>query len=119
MYQAIILMEKNRMYFMKKKDKERFEKLSQLGCIACSKKGRFSVPVIHHIRKNTGISLRPSHDNTIPLCPTHHNMGNQSVHLNKNAFVSLFGTEEQLLKEVNIKLNELERNDIFYGKGDN
>jgi hypothetical protein len=46
-------------------------------------------------------------------------MGNQSVHLNKNAFVSLFGTEEQLLKEVNIKLNELERNDIFYGQGDN
>ena len=104
---------------MKKKDKERFEKLSQIGCIACSKQGIFSTPVIHHIRKNTGISLRPSHDQTIPLCPTHHNMGNQSVHLNKNAFVSLFGTEEQLLKEVNIKLNELERNDIFYGQGDN
>jgi hypothetical protein len=45
---------------MKKKDKERFEKLSQIGCIACSKQGRFSTPVIHHIRKNTGISLRPS-----------------------------------------------------------
>jgi hypothetical protein len=47
---------------MKKKDKERFDKLKQLGCVACSKFGRYSDPVIHHIRKHTGLSLRPSHD---------------------------------------------------------
>jgi len=101
---------------MKKKDKERFEKLSQIGCIACSKKGRWTTPVIHHIRKHTGLSIRPTHDKTIPLCPQHHNMGNQSVHLNKKLFESLFGTEEELLKETNLKLNELERTDIFYGQ---
>ena len=46
-------------------------------------------------------------------------MGNQSVHLNKKMFVSLFGTEEKLLRETNLRINQLERNDIFYGKGSN
>jgi hypothetical protein len=93
---------------MKKKDKERFDKLKQLGCVACSKFGRYSDPVIHHIRKHTGLSLRPSHDDTIPLCPQHHNMGNQSIHLNKKSFEHMFGTEIELLKETNLKLIQLE-----------
>ena len=71
---------KQRRYEMKKKEKERFDKLKQIGCIACSKKGRFTEPIIHHIRKQTGLALRPSHEDTIPLCPQHHNMGNASVH---------------------------------------
>lgn len=100
---------------MQKKYKIRFDKLRQIGCIACGKNN----PVIHHIRKHTGMGLRPSHDDTIPLCPQHHNMGNQSVHLNKSLFVSLFGTEEQLLVKTNLRINELERTDIFYGKGSN
>ena len=98
---------------MKKRYKERFDKLRQIGCMACGRND----PVIHHIRRNTGLSLRPDHDDTIQLCPQHHNMGNQSVHLNKKMFVSLFGTEEQLLRTANIKINQLERNDIFYDKG--
>ena len=101
--------------FMKKKEKERFDKLKQIGCIACKQKGKFSDPVIHHIRKHTGMSLRPSHDDTIPLCPIHHNMGNQSVHLNKKLFESLFGTELELLKETNMEIIKLERMDIFHG----
>lgn len=103
---------------MKKKDKERFDKLKRIGCIACHKKGRFTDPVIHHIRKHTGLSLRPKHTETIPLCPFHHNMGNASVHLNKKLFNHLFGTEDELLKLTNIKIEELERENIFYGKGD-
>jgi len=39
--------------------------------------------VIHHIRKHTGLGLRPAFDQTIPLCPQHHNMGNESIHLNR------------------------------------
>ena len=89
---------------MKKKDKKRFDKLRQIGCIACGK----NEPVIHHIRKHTGLSLRPSHDDTIPLCPQHHNMGNQSIHLNKKSFEHMFGTEIELLKETNLKLIQLE-----------
>ena len=102
---------------MKKKDKIRFGKLKQIGCIACAKYGYFSEPVIHHIRSHTGLSIRPSHDDTIPLCPLHHNMGNNSIHLNKVRFEHTFGTEKQLLKATNIKLEQLERTDIFYGKG--
>lgn len=99
---------------MKKKDKERFDKLRQLGCVACSKKGIFSEPVIHHIRRFTGVGLRPSHDKTIPLCPQHHNMGNESIHLNKKKFEKLFGNELDLLDEVNRQIKKLEKGDIFY-----
>ena len=102
---------------MKKKDKDRFEKLKQIGCIACSKKGIFSEPIIHHIRRFTGMGLRPPHDKTIPLCPEHHNMGNESVHLNKKKFEELFGTELHLLDEANKQIKELEKGDIFYDKG--
>jgi hypothetical protein len=102
---------------MKKKDKERFDKLKQIGCIACAKRGLFSEPIIHHIRKHTGLSLRPPHTDTIPLCPQHHNMGNESVHLNKKVFIALFGTEHELLEEANEKIKQLEKEDIFYDKG--
>lgn len=103
--------------FMKEKDRKRFNLLREIGCIACLKLGKYETPVIHHIRKNTGLGIRPKHDQTIPLCPGHHNMGNKSVHLNKKIFVEMFGTEQELLNEVNEKIKQLERNDIFYGKG--
>ena len=45
---------------MKKSDKIRFDKLKELGCVAC---GSNNV-VIHHIRKHTGLSLRPDHQDT-------------------------------------------------------
>jgi hypothetical protein len=102
---------------MKKKDKERFEKLKQIGCIACSQKGFFKEAIVHHIRKFTGLALRPPHDKTIPLCPEHHNMGNESIHLNKKKFEELFGTELYLLDQTNKKIKELEKGDIFYGEG--
>ena len=101
---------------LKKKDKERFDKLKQIGCIACIKFGKVTEAIIHHIRKHTGLSLRPPHTETIPLCPEHHNMGNESVHLNKKAFVRIFGTEQELLELTNQKLEQLERNELFYGE---
>ena len=103
---------------MKKKDKIRFDKLRQIGCIACLKIGKVSDAIVHHIRKHTGLSVRPSHDDTIPLCPNHHNMGNNSIHLNKSGFESLFGSEKQLLDETNFKIKQLEEEQLFYdGKG--
>ncbi len=103
---------------MNKADKKRFDQLKQLGCVACAKFGRIKEPVIHHIRKHTGISRRPDHQDTIPLCPEHHNMGNESIHHNKKLFEEKFGTEKQLLITTNIKINQLERSYLFYGKGD-
>ena len=93
---------------MKKKDKERFDKLKQLGCVACSKFGRYTDPVIHHIRKNTGLSLRPSHQNTIPLCEMHHRLGKDSIHLGKNLFIEKYGTEQAILQQVNKQLELME-----------
>ena len=103
---------------MNKSDKKRFNQLKQLGCVACAKFGRIREPVIHHIRKHTGISRRPDHQDTIPLCPEHHNMGNESIHHNKKLFEEKFGTEKQLLITTNLKINQLERSYLFYGKGD-
>ena len=103
---------------MNKSDKKRFDQLKQLGCVACAKFGRIREPVIHHIRKHTGISRRPDHQDTIPLCPEHHNMENESIHHNKKLFEEKFGTEKQLLITTNLKINQLERSYLFYGKGD-
>jgi len=97
---------------MNKKDRKRFDRLKELGCIACGSND----PVIHHIRKHTGLSLRPDHQDTIPLCAKHHNMGNESIHLNKKLFEEKFGTEKQLLIRTNIEINQLERRYLFYDK---
>ena len=101
---------------MKKADKKRFDQLKQLGCVACARFGKISEPVIHHIRKHTGLSLRPDHQDTIPLCPEHHNMGNESIHHNKKLFEKKFGTEKQLLILTNIKINQLESSYLFNEK---
>jgi len=38
-------------------------------------------------------------------------------HLNKKVFIELFGTEYELLEEANQKIKQLEKEDIFYDKG--
>ena len=91
---------------MKKKDKIRFDKLKQIGCIACAKYGKESEPVIHHIRNHTGLGLRPSHYNIIPLCPVHHRTGKISVHLGKQAFEDRYGKQEDLAKKVRERIEE-------------
>ena len=94
-----------------KVDKDRLDKIAQMGCFCCGMPSE-----VHHIRSHTGLSLRPDHQDTIPLCPIHHNMGNESIHLNKKLFEEKFGTEKQLLIKTNIKLNQLERSYLFYEK---
>ena len=89
---------------MKKEDRKRFDRLKELGCVAC---GSNNV-VIHHIRKHTGLSLRPDHQDTIPLCPKHHNMGNESIHLNKRLFEDKFGTDV-----VRTVINQLKKEKII------
>jgi len=51
-------------------DKERADKLRELGCIICLHYNEiFTPPAIHHIDGQT----KPGcHQNTIPLCPNHH-----------------------------------------------
>ena len=66
---------------MKRSDKDRLNKISQMGCFCCGLPAE-----VHHIRSHTGLSLRPDHQQTIPLCPTHHRTGKDSIHLGKNLF---------------------------------
>ena len=87
-------------------EKKYMSQVADYGCIACHKDG-LNVPAeIHHIRKHTGMGLRPSHFNILPLCASHHRTGKISVHLGKKAFEEKYGTEEQLEKKLRERLEE-------------
>ena len=89
-----------------KKEKEWMQQVADYGCIACEKDG-LNVPAeIHHIRKHTGMGLRPSHTKILPLCASHHRTGKISVHLGKKAFEEKYGTEEYLEKKLRERLEE-------------
>ena len=100
---------------LNKAEKIYLSKVREIGGIACLKINRISEAVIHHIRKHTGLGLRPAFDQTIPLCPQHHNMGNESIHLNKKVFVKKFGSEQSLLKETQELIKQQESNYLFNG----
>ena len=76
------------------------QQVADYGCVACEIDGLVRPAEIHHIRKHTGMGLRPSHFNILPLCASHHRTGKISVHLGKKAFESKYGTEEQLEKQL-------------------
>tara|TARA_Y100001972_G_scaffold113600_1_gene148464 strand:+ start:63 stop:347 length:285 start_codon:yes stop_codon:yes gene_type:complete len=76
-----------------KKEKEHLAKVASLGCFCCGQDAE-----IHHIRKHTGMSLRPSHYETIPLCFVHHRTGKDSIHLGKKLFIEKYGTEQEILE---------------------
>ena len=81
-------------------------KVSNLGCIACEKDGLVRPAEIHHIRKHTGLGLRPSHYDIIPLCPAHHRTSKISVHLGKQAFEEKYGKQEYLAKKIRERIEE-------------
>ena len=81
-------------------EKKWMQQVADYGCIACEIDGLLSPAEVHHIRKHTGMGLRPSHFNILPLCASHHRTGKISVHLGKKAFESKYGTEEQLQKQL-------------------
>ena len=82
------------------------QQVADYGCIACHQDG-LNVPAeIHHIRKHTGMGLRPSHFDTIPLCSGCHRTNKISVHLGKKAFEKKFGTEEQLQKQLRERIEQ-------------
>ncbi len=75
---------------MKKAEKEHLRRVAEMGCYVCSRPAE-----IHHIRHQTGLAMRSSHYETIPLCPDHHRLSKISVHLGKKEFVKRYGTEQQ------------------------
>ena len=95
-----------------KKDKERADKLRDLGCIVCLlENGLVTPPAIHHIDGQTKLGC---HGLTIPLCPNHHQTKDNfsiprwfSRHGDGRAsFEIAYGTEQYLLDETNRLINE-------------
>lgn len=87
---------------MNKAEKEHLSKVAAIGCIACHVQGTPGTPAeIHHPRAGTGLGVRASHYDAIPLCPPHHRgtvgLSVPSIHGSKNAFIEEFGTEAELL----------------------
>ena len=84
------------------------EQLISIGCIVCSKEGHgYSAPEIHHLRNGQGVGQRSDDDHAIPLCSLHHRLGGYGVafHAGRVAFESRYGTELELLAEVNHRLS--------------
>jgi hypothetical protein len=84
-----------------KAEKERLEIIGNMPCYACFQDLKEVQAEVHHIRNKTGLGLRPSHFDTIPLCYSHHRTGKVSVHLGKKEFEKQYGTELEILKKVN------------------
>ena len=102
----------------------RFMRLQDIGCICCAKEGYPDVPVdVHHLvdkgyREHSGGDTA-----TLPLCPWHHrgvppsgfsidtalSYAGPSLALHKKRFIRRYGTERELLAEVDRRIEELER----------
>jgi hypothetical protein len=86
-----------------KSDKQLWNALASIGCIACLKDGRPNAWVsIHHI---DGRSKPGAHQKVLPLCAEHHQqndadpLGRVAVHPNKKRFEQKYGNQYELLEE--------------------
>lgn len=83
-------------------EKAHLSRVAALGCILCRRIGYSDTPAeIHHPRAGTGMGLRASNWDAIPLCPEHHR-GKTGLHgLGTKGFVRHWNiTEHELLDEV-------------------
>jgi len=93
-----------------KADTDRADKLRELGCIVCiNEHGVFTEPAIHHI---DGQTKKGCHQLTIPLCGRHHQIRDNDKpprwftrHDNFTDFEYAYGTEQELLEQVNGLIN--------------
>jgi hypothetical protein len=93
-----------------KADLRRFLKLVEIGCIACRKAGSgYRAPDIHHVLRG---GRRIGHQATLPLCPNHHRWPSNgsvvgpSLADGSKLFAAKFGTQNELLHEVNKLIGE-------------
>lgn len=87
---------------MTKDEKKHLAAVAELGCAVCRRMGYPGTPAeIHHLRKGTGLALRSSHYDAIPLCVEHHR-GKTGLHgLGTKGFVRAYGYDEaDLLDDV-------------------
>lgn len=87
-----------------KLDKQFWDTVASIGCIACIKDGyRNPIVSIHHINGRTKLG---AHRQVLPLCAGHHQDGTGNdkniiaVHPFKKRFEAKYGKKEDLLAEV-------------------
>jgi len=85
----------------RKQNKVRLERVAALGCILCGRPAE-----IHHLRGGQGMAQRADDKEVIPLCSEHHRDGGRgtAIHAGRESFEARFGTERELLEEVNWRL---------------
>lgn len=92
---------------MRKDEKDHLDRVASLGCVVCRNLGLGPTPAhIHHIRSGQGMAQRASNHQVLPLCPDHHTDGGYGValHAGQEYWEQLFGTELELLEQVNREL---------------
>ena len=91
--------------------KKRFNALAEYGCVVCRNAGYGRTwPEIHHICGHgySGMGKRASDEHTIPLCPVHHRFSMQGAvayHADPKKFEKRYGTQSELLDQVNRELD--------------
>ena len=80
-------------------EKALWDRLAQLGCIACFRDGIYNAHVsIHHV---DGRTKPDCHKKVLPLCSSHHQddgSGAIAVHPWKARFEKRYGTQEELMR---------------------
>lgn len=90
-----------------KAEQEHLARVAALGCIVCKNFGYEDTPAeIHHCSKGTGLAVRADNFHVIPLCRLHHRDGGHgvAVHAGRRTWEKNYGTEEELLAQVNAEL---------------
>lgn len=92
-----------------------YGRVAALGCVVCRNLGYQDSPAeVHHLRKHTGAGRKEHYTNSIPLCPVHHRQGDGSerfngelgYHVAPRSWEAQYGTQAQLLEQVNRLLGE-------------
>ena len=93
-----------------KAEKQYWDEVASLGCIACRIDGyRNQLVSIHHCH---GRTKKGAHMLVLPLCAGHHQNGTGNdknmlaIHPFKRQFEAKYGSQEELMKKVNDLLNK-------------
>ena len=78
-----------------KEQREYVSRCVEFGCVACYLgHGIDGTPAEWHHSGFSGIAMRGPHEHGLALCPYHHDVGPESVHLNPQAFAHLIKMSE-------------------------
>jgi len=87
------------------KQRARWEELRSIGCMVATPGECYGGIEVHHCF--TGAGGRKDHDKVIPLCSAHHR-GKHGIHtLMRKKWQELYGTEADLMREANDRLQSL------------